>query len=170
MNRVDKDRWHLEMAHVVAKRSTCLRRQVGCVLVDRLGHVVATGYNGRPRGLPNCNDPGWSHAEGQPAHYPHACPGAAAPLDQPQSGGSGCEAVHAEQNALLQCGDVEQVAVAYVTISPCLVCVKLLMNTGCRRIVFSEPYVQDDAARSLWERAGLVWTHRPPAGPPIRVP
>jgi tRNA(Arg) A34 adenosine deaminase TadA len=66
-----------------------------------------------------------------------------------------CEAIHAEQNALLQCRDTKEIEVAYVTASPCVTCVKLFMNTGCKRIVFLEEYPHS-AAKELWKGE---WTH-----------
>jgi dCMP deaminase len=132
---------------------------VGCVLVDRLGHVTATGYNGRPTGFAHCNrgvpGPG---GLGLWETHPDACPGA---LAEPGEDLGGCEAVHAEQNALLQCDDVQAIGTAYVTVSPCTHCVKMLLNTGCRRIVFREPYAHDDHARHLWETHGRWWLHQP---------
>ena len=139
--RPTRDEHFLAMAALVATRSTCVRRAVGCVLVDVHQHVAATGYNGRPRGFDHCS-------EGTP------CLGARAPsgtdLDD-------CEAVHAEQNALLQCRDVELLDACYVTVSPCLTCVKLLLNTSCRRVVAAAPYAHDAAARELWLRGGRRW-------------
>lgn len=140
--------WFLELASVVAKRSTCARRSVGCILTDRRNRVLSTGYNGVARGLPHCN-------EGFP------CAGASA-----ASGTNldGCEAIHAEQNALLQVRDADEIHCCYVTVSPCVTCVKLLMNTSCQYIYFSERYAHDDAARTLWEKAGRQWLLWPPKG------
>ena len=165
MSRPSKDQYFLEMARLAATRGTCVRRQVGCVLVNRLGQVLATGYNGVARGLPHCNEeaphtiPGLDGAPinvtklSNKPHLPHACPGSGAAsgtqLDT-------CQAVHAEQNALLQCGDVYRVEAAYVTHSPCLVCTKLLLNTSCRRIVFRQRYPHPGAER-LWVEAGRQW-------------
>lgn len=147
--RPSRDPWFLEQAAVVAKRSTCLRRSVGCVLVNARGHMVSTGYNGVASGLPHCNEP--AVLRGliglTSARYPNACPGAVA-----KSGTQldACHAVHAEQNALLQCRDVYGVDTAYVTVSPCVSCVKLLLGTGCHRIVFAAAYSHDTAASLLW--------------------
>lgn len=129
------------MARLVSERSTCARRQVGCVLVDSHRHVLATGYNGVPAGWRHCTD--------------HPCPGA--------GGASGeqldlCEAIHAEQNALLQCEDVQTIWTAYCTDSPCITCVKLLLNTACRRIVFIRPYPHG-RSETMWTQAGREWTH-----------
>lgn len=68
----------------------------------------------------------------------------------------GCQAIHAEQNALLQCRDVYAIHTAYVTASPCMTCVKLLLNTSCERIVYVEEYPHS-AARDLWTGAGRSW-------------
>lgn len=156
----------LNVAVEWSKRSTCLRRAVGCVLVNARGHVLATGYNGTAAGLPHCNEPSGRitlHEMGKvgpttiPSNFPNACPGytstSGTNLD-------GCEAIHAEQNALLQCRDVFAIDVCYVTHSPCVTCVKLLMNTSCRRIVFKQRYAHDDASRLLWERRNdRLWEH-----------
>lgn len=150
--RVSKDEWAMRLAEVTATRGTCLRRQVGCVLTDAEGRVLATGYNGVSRGLPHCN-----HAEdvlgiGHSPWYPNACEAAWASSGE---GLDACEAVHAEQSALTQCRDPDRVWSCYVTVSPCASCLKLLLNTGCRRVVFRQPYAQD--ASGLWTKAGREW-------------
>jgi dCMP deaminase len=102
--------------------------------------VLATGYNGPPSGFQHCLD--------------MACAGA----DQlPGEGLELCEAVHAEQNALLQCHDVYAIKTAYITSAPCVWCTKLLLNTSCERIVFAEDYPHPDAKR-LWLHRHLPWT------------
>ncbi len=149
--RPTRDQWAMSLALETSKRTTCLRRAVGCVLLSERGHVLATGYNGVAMGQPHCNTLG---ELGFPkSHYPNACPGA-----QAKSGTQldACQAIHAEQNALLQCRDVFAVHTCYVTTSPCVTCVKLLLNTGCQRIVFKELYPQPDAFR-LWRNAGRSW-------------
>ena len=147
MNRPSKDQWAMNMVEVVAQRSTCVRRKAGCVLVDVRGHILATGYNGVASGLPHC-------MEGEDWTNIGMCPGRAAPSGDNLDG---CSAIHAEQNALLQCGDVHRIVTAYVSASPCMTCTKLLMNTSCERIVFEVPYPQP-SARDLWEFAGRKWT------------
>ena len=154
MSRITKDQMHLRIAAVVASRSTCHRLAVGCVLANARGHVLATGYNGRAAGLPNCNEYRDPRGSLTAIHYPHRCPNSDAPSGQT----NGCESIHAEQNALLQCRDVYEVETCYVTHSPCLTCVKLLLNTSCRRIVFVEPYPHADAER-IWRDAGRAWVH-----------
>ena len=136
MERLSKDEYFSELARLVSRRSTCKRRSVGCVLVNRLGHILATGYNGVPRGHAHCIDT--------------PCAGANLPSG---TGLDTCEAIHAEQNALLQCKDVMEIHTAYVTAMPCMTCTKLLLNTGCQRIVYVEPYPHE-AARQLWIKNG----------------
>lgn len=128
MSRPDLDTYYLELARVVSTRGTCARRQVGCVLVDEHGQVLSTGYNGRPRG--------WLHCRGDDATA-SPCAAASSPSG---TNLDGCEAIHAEQNALLQCGDVSRINTCYTTTQPCVTCAKLLLNTGCKRVVFSTTY------------------------------
>lgn len=146
--RIDLDTWGLQLAMVCSSRSTCLRRSVGCVLVDKNGHVLSTGYNGVAKGEHHCNEK-WTGQIGPASGssgYPHACPGALSPSG---TNLDGCHAIHAEQNALLQCRDPMAIHTCYVTTSPCVTCVKLLTNTSCTRIVFGVEYPQPEAKR-LW--------------------
>lgn len=138
--RPDRDAWAMGMAVITAQRRTCIRRAVGCVLLNQRGHVLATGYNGVAAGQPHCN-------EGCPCSGANSLSGTN--LD-------GCNAIHAEQNALLQCSDVWQIHTAYTTTAPCITCCKLLLNTSCQRIVFLEDYTHM-AAKELWESTGRTW-------------
>ena len=138
MERLSKDAYFSELAALVSRRGTCARRLVGCVLVCSRGHVLATGYNGVPSGHIHCID--------------SRCPGADFPSG---TGLDKCEAVHAEQNALLQCKDVNFIDTAYVTAMPCMTCMKLLLNTSCRRIVYIEPYPHEEA-KQLWIKNGRI--------------
>lgn len=169
--RLARDEWALRMAALCAQRSTCIRRRVGCVLLNSRGHVLSTGYNGVASTLPHCNEvtgqvvnPALKTENGRYRASEHwerstievhenACEGAGAP-----SGAAldACQAIHAEQNALLQCHDIYQIRVAYITASPCITCCKLLLNTSCKRIVFMDEYPHPQA-RSLWEGAGRDW-------------
>lgn len=152
--RPSRDEYFLAMAKLVASRATCLRRSVGCVLVSFRGHVLATGYNGVASGLPHCNTVAYDNEDDElPTRYPHACPAAAAPSGTQLDG---CEAIHAEQNALLQCRDVYAIDTCYVTTPPCLTCTKLLLNTSCNRIVASGSYPQAAAAAQLWTREAVA--------------
>lgn len=167
--RLSPEQWLMGVAKLTAQRTTCLRRAVGAVLVDVKGRVLATGYNGVARGMPHCNDaelvtiypepgvlggPIVGHEE--KVTYPHACPAATAASGTQLDG---CKAIHAEQNALLQCANVDAIEACFVTCSPCLTCVKLLLNTPCFYIYFAEPYAHDAPSRELWESVGRRWTH-----------
>lgn len=146
------DVWALNLALLTAKRSTCLRRQVGCVLLNQRGHVIATGYNGVAAGLPHCNEVGGG---GDEFIRPFACKSTRAPSGAQLDG---CQAIHAEQNALLQCMDVHQIQTAYVTVSPCMTCTKLLLNTSCRKIIFLEGCPHQEA-ETLWTSSGRDWVY-----------
>jgi len=137
--RPNKTTYFLAMAKLVSTRGTCARRRVGCVLVDKHGLVLATGYNGNGRGQGHCID---SPCEG--AKYKSG------------EGLEKCEAIHAEQNAILQCKNTEHIEKAYITLSPCVTCVKLLLNTSCKEIVYLEDYVNKDAER-IWKNANRLW-------------
>jgi dCMP deaminase len=137
--RLAKDEAYLQIAAVMAQRGTCIRRQVGCVLVDKEGFILATGYNGVAAGRRHC--------------ITNPCPGAEASsgerLDE-------CEAIHAEQNAILRLSDPRKVYSAYCTTSPCISCVKLLLGTSCQRIVFKELYAHPQS-EIWWKEAGREW-------------
>lgn len=139
MERITRDQWAMELAFITAKRSTCIRRRVGCVFLNARGHVIATGYNGAASGLPHCID--------------NPCPGANCQSGQ---GLDLCQAIHAEQNAILQCHNVYDISTAYVTTSPCVTCTKLLLNTSCQTIIYASEYAHVDA-RLIWENAGRIW-------------
>ncbi len=147
------DETYLDMANVVARRSTCLRRAVGCVLVDKRGRVLSTGYNGVARGAAHCN--AYVQLKSGARVHPYACSGAGAPSG---TNLDACDAIHAEQNALLQCRDVDKIYSCYTTVSPCISCTKLLLATGCHELVFRERYasaVMTEASR-LWVSTGRV--------------
>lgn len=136
MRQALKDQVWLSVAFDIAKLATCVRRRVGCVILDTHGRVMSTGYNGPAAGEPNCTT--------------HRCPGADCPSG---TGLELCEAVHAEANALLQCQDALRVGTVYCTDSPCVHCVKLLLNTSASRLVFVREY-PSATSRELWTRSG----------------
>ena len=135
------DQYFLEIARLVSKRSTCLRRSVGAVLVkDR--RILATGYNGAPSGLKHCSEFG--------------C------LREKQDVPSGeraelCRGLHAEQNAIIQAafhGVPIKGSILYATNLPCSICVKMLINAGIEKIIYLEGY-PDQLARQLMEEAEI---------------
>lgn len=141
MTRPSKHAYFLEIATTVAKRSTCARRQVGCVLVDSYDQIIATGYNGVAKGLPHCTD--------------SPCPGASMPSG---TGLNVCTALHAECNSLIQCRCINDIVTCYCTASPCVNCIRMLLNTPCRTIVFLEEYPHPES-KELWESQGRKWIH-----------
>jgi dCMP deaminase len=155
MDQLKRDRYLMNLAKEAACQTTCIRRGVGCVLANARGHVLAIGYNGVASGQPHCNAARpWALADGSKVmKYSNACHG----YDLPP-GRDNCEAVHAEQNALLQCRDAWEIDTAYVTLSPCKPCLKLLLNTSCRRIVYGELHV-DTVPQELWIKTGRIWEH-----------
>lgn len=130
--REDKRIYFLKLAKLVATRATCPRREVGCVIINKHGHIKATGYNGVPRGHKHCID---SPCGGQNA-------GTGKDLNA-------CMATHAEQNALLQCEDVMSIHAIYLTVSPCITCAKLIANTSCKIVIYNEEYVNQEGPELL---------------------
>lgn len=135
------DQYFMQMAELTAKRSTCLRRRVGAVIVKDK-HIIATGYNGAPRGLSHCSELGGCLREklGVPSGERHEL----------------CRALHAEQNAIIQAATLGQSiegASIYVTHQPCVICAKMIINAGIDKIVVKEGY-PDELAMELLEESG----------------
>jgi len=137
--RLTLDSVMLQIAHMLSQRATCIKLAVGCVLTDIDGVIVGTGYNGVPRGCRHCIDV--------------PCPGAHAP-----KGADLCEAVHAEQNALLS-PESHRAFTAYITHAPCMRCTKLLLNTNIQTVIFSHVYNSEANAEDLWKRQGRKWIY-----------
>ena len=141
-NRPSWDEYFMQMAELTAQRSTCLRRHVGAVIVkDR--HIIATGYNGAPRGLKHCNELGGCLRQklGVPSGQRHEL----------------CRALHAEQNAIIQAATLGQSiedGTIYVTHQPCVICAKMIINAGIKRIVVREGY-PDELATEILDEAGI---------------
>lgn len=141
-SRPSWDDYFMELSKIVATRSTCLRHDVGAVLVSNK-RILATGYNGAPRGMKHCLEIGCIRDELKIAS------GTRAEI---------CRAVHAEQNAIIQCaiygGVSSEGATIYVTHQPCTICTKILINAGIKRIVYDKPY-PDEFAQKLLKEAGV---------------
>lgn len=137
-DRPSYDEYFMEMAHVVSKRSTCLRRKVGAILVKDK-HILSTGYNGAPKGLKHCSDQGCMRENlNVPSGERHEL----------------CRGLHAEQNAIIQAavfGVSIKDSVLYCTNTPCVVCVKMLINAGVTEIVYSGDYPDELAKKMLNE-------------------
>ncbi len=130
------DEYFLEVARLVCKRATCLRRSVGAVLVKDK-KILATGYNGAPAGLKHCVDIGCLREKLK------------IPSGERQEL---CRGLHAEQNVLVQAalyGVSTKGSVLYVTNQPCVICAKMLINAGIKEIVISGGYPDKLARRFL---------------------
>jgi len=142
MDRPSWDEYFMEMAALTSRRSTCMRRQVGAVIVKDK-HIISTGYNGAPRGIKHCEERGGCLREklNVPSGERHEL----------------CMALHAEQNAIIQAATLGQSiegGVIYVTHQPCVICAKMIINAGIKRIVVREGY-PDQLSRDILGEAGL---------------
>lgn len=142
MQRPSWDEYFMEITHLVAKRSTCLRRQVGAVIVKDK-NILATGYNGAPSGVAHCLDVGCLREKLQiPSGERHEL----------------CRGLHAEQNAIIQAakhGTNIDDSTLYCTTMPCIICSKMIINAGVRRIVYEEGY-SDSLAEEMIRESGVV--------------
>ena len=142
MDRPDNDEYFMEMAQLVAKRSTCLRRHVGAVLVKDK-RVLSTGYNGSPKGTLHCEVKGCIREQMNiPSGTRHEL----------------CRGVHAEQNAIIQAayfGVSVDGSTIYTTTFPCSMCAKILINAGIREVVYTEGYM-DDLSKNLFEETNII--------------
>ena len=133
----------MDIARVAARRSNCAKRQVAAVLVKDK-RIIATGYNGTPRGVKNCNEGGCPRCT---SFGPSG-----AKLDE-------CLCSHAEENAITQSayhGVNIKEATLYTTFSPCLICTKMIINSGIREVVYDAHYPLLDIATRLLKEAGVI--------------
>jgi len=141
MTRPDVDEYFLKIASVVAERSTCRRHHVGAVAV-RDKHILATGYNGAPSGLPDCLELGCLRDElNIPSGTRHEI----------------CRGIHAEQNVIVQAslhGVSLEGSTIYCTHTPCVLCAKMLVNAKIRRFVSFGAY-DDDTFKDLFTETGI---------------
>ena len=135
------DDYFMEITHVVAKRSTCMKRTVGAVIVKDK-RILSSGYNGAPKGLAHCEDVGCIRKEMNiPSGQRHEL----------------CRGLHAEQNAIIQAawhGVKIEGSTLYCTHQPCVICVKMMINAGIQRVVFEGDY-PDDLASNMLIESGL---------------
>ncbi len=123
------DTYFMQIAHLVATRATCPRRSVGAIVVKDK-HIVATGYNGAPAGLPHCPP------DGERNEWPRGC----------LIAGHCMRSLHAEQNCLLQAAKIGMScngSTMYVTCQPCNTCAKMIINAGIQRVVYEGDYPDD---------------------------
>jgi dCMP deaminase len=135
------DEYFMGIAQMVATRSTCLRRSVGAIAVNNK-RILATGYNGPPKGLRHCSEAGCIRQEmGIPSGQRHEL----------------CRGLHAEQNCIIQAavhGVQLEGSTIYCTTQPCSVCAKMLINAGISEIVFAGGY-PDEMSVSMLDEAGV---------------
>ncbi|MFH1093226.1 MAG: cytidine/deoxycytidylate deaminase family protein [Candidatus Omnitrophota bacterium] len=141
IKRPSWDKYFLSIAELVAERSTCLRRQVGAVIVKDK-RILTTGYNGAPSGLDHCDKTGCLREKmNVPSGQRHEL----------------CRALHAEMNAILQAaqyGISLGGSIIYCTNQPCIICAKMIINAGIKRIVVLSSY-PDEFARQFLKEADI---------------
>ena len=139
--RLSWDEYFMEIAQLVARRSTCLRRQVGAVLVKDK-KILATGYNGAPTGLEHCLDVGCLRERlNIPSGERHEL----------------CRGLHAEQNAIIQAayhGVSIRDSTLFCTNLPCSICIKMVINAGIKSVVYLNGYA-DDLSLDLIAKSGV---------------
>jgi dCMP deaminase len=147
MNKPDRppwDQYFMRIAELVAQRATCIRRQVGAVLV-RDKRIITTGYNGVPTGISHCLDVGClREKQNIPSGERHEL----------------CRGLHAEQNAIIQAavhGVSLEGATLYCTNQPCAICSKMLINVRLEKILYRSGYA-DELAIEMLSEAGIPLT------------
>jgi dCMP deaminase len=145
MQRPPWDQYFMDITRLVATRSSCLRRQVGALLVKER-NILATGYNGVPSGISHCDSTGCLREQlNVPSGERHEL----------------CRGLHAEQNAIIQAarhGVNIDGATLYCTTMPCIICTKMIINAGIVRVVYAEGYA-DDLAREMISEALIEIEH-----------
>ena len=144
MSRPSWTEYFMTITRMVAKRSTCLRRQVGAILVKDK-RILATGYNGAPAGLRHCEEVGCLRLNSSvPSGMRHEL----------------CRGLHAEQNAIIQAayhGIPIAGSTLYCTNKPCVICSKMIINAGIKKIFYEEGY-DDSLADQMLAEAGIEVT------------
>ena len=145
MERPSWDQYFMDITRLVATRSSCLRRQVGAVLVKER-NILATGYNGVPSGITHCQSAGCLRERlNVPSGERHEL----------------CRGLHAEQNAIIQAakhGTNINGATLYCTTMPCIICTKMIINAGITTVVYGEGYA-DELAREMIGEASIEVVH-----------
>lgn len=140
--RPDWDHYFMDIATVVARRGNCRRRQVAAVIIKD-HRIISTGYNGTPRGVKNCCEGGCARCAS----------------DTPSGAELGeCICSHAEENAITQAayhGITLRGATLYSTLSPCLICAKMIINAGVIEVVYGKEYEFSNQTRDLLHQAGV---------------
>ena len=139
--RPDWQTYFMDIAALVATRSTCIRRHVGAVIVKD-NRILSTGYNGTPTGIRHCLERGCLRDElNIPSGQRHEL----------------CRGLHAEQNAIIQAayhGVTIEGGEIYCTNQPCIICAKMIINSGLKKIIIRNSY-PDELATDMLAEAGL---------------
>lgn len=129
-HRISKDEYFMKIAEVISKRSTCIKRKVGAVLVKN-SHIISTGYNGAPSGLKHCTEETCVRKNLKSGEKPELCRG-----------------VHAEINCIIQAAlhgtSIQGETTLYCTTFPCMSCLKLIINSGVDQLVYKEGYAMEN--------------------------
>ncbi len=134
MERPSWDTYFLTIARLTAERSNCIRRRVGCIVVKD-NRILSLGYNGTPRGFVNCFEGGCTRCMEQARSTEKTVSGVNLDL---------CMCLHAEENAMLFVGQKElEESTMYVTVIPCISCVKKILQCGIKRVVYMDGYNPD---------------------------
>ena len=140
-SRPDWDEYFMSIAELVSKRSTCIRRKVGAVIVKDK-RILATGYNGAPSGIKHCIEIGCLREKLKiPSGERHEL----------------CRGLHAEQNAIIQAayhGVEIKDSVLYCTNLPCIICTKMIINAGIKKIYYKDGY-PDKLSKEMFNEANI---------------
>ncbi len=137
--RLSWDDYYTSIAYVVSSRSSCIRRQVGALIVME-NRIISTGYNGTPFGVPNCNEGGCPRCNSEVASL---------------AGYDWCLCVHAEQNAIALAarqGTSTNGAELYATHRPCFGCLKEIIQAGIRRVTYAEAMLYDAELEAIYQQ------------------
>jgi dCMP deaminase len=146
--RPDWDEYFMKIAQVASMRSNCIKRKVGAVIVKDK-RIISTGYNGTPRGTKNCNEGGCPRC--------NSLASSGTRLEE-------CLCSHAEENAITQAayhGTTVKDGIIYTTFAPCLLCSKMIINSGIVEVIFNVDYPVSDTSFRLFEEAAVkIRQHR----------
>ncbi len=141
--RIPKDAYLMKIAEIVSQRSTCVKRNVGAVLVKE-NHIISTGYNGAPSGLKHCTLDTCVRKDIESGIKPELCRG-----------------VHAEINCIIQAAihgtSIKGDITLYCTTFPCMACLKLIINAGIQKLVYKEGYnMENKVKEALLNESNLI--------------
>lgn len=134
---MDWPSYYMNIAYAVAKKSNCIKRAVGCIIVSMENRIISTGYNGTPTGMLNCCEGGCTRCKfSNKDEY--------------------CNCLHAEENALLNIEYTKALhSTLYTTVFPCRLCALKIIQCGIKKVVFNEDYKKDDECIKLLKMANV---------------